>query len=600
MLVHRPRLKTQGAVVTTVATLALGACTDPTARTDLRPEGPPEVLAVLVLNDALGGLVESAAFCKSGDEKRPGLVGLPDFTTQQICPENLSEAPSPLTNAAPELWYIRVMFDELLDPSVEDLIPVLDENMQETGVFTGTLKNTQPVTLQCNAGTDADPMFVDIEYDGYYSPSGNNVTWPLGPSLVIKPADPLIVPVESECRVTLKDTIRDKDGEAVPTEQRGAHSFRIAPVEVIAIAPGSGEEVTPEFGGVDLAFNVEVDASTLDPTMFAFTPAMTNAGVFQYAASGVFIYGDMLDSKAYQFEILPGTKIADKCGRESTLVGDNLKTDFETSPLALVNIVPFQGPNAVPSRKIRINFNQLMDRDTFVEGDDFEWVGERPEGFALAYDGVDPSVIILAGQYKLDTDYMFKIRPGAKIKDCPSLATIGDCSTSPGELAVDEQVIAIRTAAAITNTSVSVGAGSTGPRSASVTTIAGSGGQTIHKVAANENIFVRFTFNQDMAGNTLDQSEISITKADGTPTGIAFPSMTGSGTASVVTFNVGALPDGAYKFTLKAEATITDRISTPTPADTYRQGDNNRGPREFTFNVVTDPPEPPFSCIGAP
>ncbi|HSK02492.1 MAG TPA: hypothetical protein VK932_14665, partial [Kofleriaceae bacterium] len=67
MLVHRPRLKTQGAVVSTVAMLALGACTDPAARTDLRPEGPPDVLAVLVLNDALDGLVESAAFCKAGD-----------------------------------------------------------------------------------------------------------------------------------------------------------------------------------------------------------------------------------------------------------------------------------------------------------------------------------------------------------------------------------------------------------------------------------------------------------------------------------------------------------------------------------------------------
>src|SRR5262245_29484264 len=124
MLVHRPRLKTQGAVVTAVAMLALSACEDPTARTNLRPEGPPDVLAVLVLNDALNGLVESATFCKPGDEKRPGLVGLPDFTTTQICPDTLTEAAPQIINASPELWYIRVMFDELLDASIEDLIPV--------------------------------------------------------------------------------------------------------------------------------------------------------------------------------------------------------------------------------------------------------------------------------------------------------------------------------------------------------------------------------------------------------------------------------------------------------------------------------------------
>src|ERR1043165_9479169 len=122
MLVHRPRLKTQGAVVTTVAMLAFGACSDPAARTDLRPEGPPDVLAVRVLNDAAGGLIESATYCKPGDEKRPSLVGLPDFTTQQICPEAVADTVGALADAAPELWYVRIMFDELLDPSIEDLI----------------------------------------------------------------------------------------------------------------------------------------------------------------------------------------------------------------------------------------------------------------------------------------------------------------------------------------------------------------------------------------------------------------------------------------------------------------------------------------------
>jgi hypothetical protein len=600
MLVHRPRLKTQGAVVSTVATLALGACTDPTARTDLRPEGPPDVLAVLVLNDALGGLVEAAAFCRKDDEKRPGLVGLPDFSTQQICPDDLSLQPPELSNAAPELWYVRIMFDELLDPSVEDLIPVLDENNQETGVYTGTLRNTQPVTLQCEvSGPSGSPVFVDVDYDGYYSPSGNAVTWPLGPSIVIKPLDPTIVPVDTRCRVEIKETVRDKSGLPVPPDQRGPYHFKIAPAEIISISPGPGERVNPEFGGVDLTFNVAVDASSINDTMYSFRPEMTNSGVFQYSASGVFIYGDMLDSKQYAFEIAAGTKIKDKCGKESTLRGDNLATEFSTTPLSLVNIVPFQGAGAVPSRKIRINFNQIMDRTTLVEGEDYEWIGEQPERIGtptppqFAYDGADPSVLIVNGIYKLGTNYQFKLKAGAKIKDCPSLATVGNCSTSPGELTIaQEQFINITTATDIVNTSVSVGAGSTSPRGASVRTITGAGGQTIHKVADNENIFVRFAFNQDMVGSTLEASEISLTKADGTPTGVT-PAATGTGTASLVTFNVGALPAGSYKFTLKQGATINDRLSTP---NTFTQTSD----REFSFNVVVDPPAPPFSCLQAP
>lgn len=588
MLVHRPRLKTQGALATMVATLALGACTDPAARTDLRPEGPPDVLAVLVLNDAAGGLIESAAYCKSGDEKRPGLVGLPDFTTQQICPDDLSADPSPLVNAAPELWYVRIMFDELLDASVEDLIPVLDENDQDTGVATGTLRNTQPVTLQCAVG--ASNALVDVEYDGFYSPSGNSVTWPLGPSLVIKPVDPTRIPVESQCQVTLKNTIKDKAGNA--PDKLGPFTFRLAPVEVLSISPSPDETVNPEFGGVDLTFNVEVDSSTLDGTMFSFTPAMTNEGVDQYSGSGVFIYGDMADSQDYAFEIAEGTKIKDKCGKESTLVGDNLATNFSTAPLGLVNIIPFQGPNAVPSRKIRINFNQIMNPASLALGTDYEWVGAAPElpGTTAPFvrDGADPSIIIVNGFYKIGTNYQFKLKAGAQVASCPG----GNCSLTSNALTIDkEQLINITTATAITNTSISIGAGSTGPRGASVRTITGSGGQTLHKNAVDENVFVRFAFNQDMDGTSLANTEVEITKADGTSTGIALPA-TAAGGASVTQFNVGALPVGAYKFKIKQGATINDRLSTPT---TFTQAAD----REFTFQVVVDSPGQPFSCLGA-
>src|SRR5258706_11096301 len=213
MFVHR----THGVVLTTVGVLAAGACTDPAQRTDLRSDGPPEVLAVLVNNDAAGALLEAATFCKPNDDKRPALVGTPDGALHTICPTDLSMGADELTDAAPQGWYVRVMFDELLDPSVEQITELIDDNGQPTGTFTGSIKGTAPVTLQCESSLPAGGM-VNIPYDGYYSPAGNNVTWPLGPSLVIKPDHPELVATQSNCQVTLKGNITDKDHIVVPMD----------------------------------------------------------------------------------------------------------------------------------------------------------------------------------------------------------------------------------------------------------------------------------------------------------------------------------------------------------------------------------------------
>src|SRR5690348_14644771 len=90
MFVHRSRLKTQGAlaIAALLGTGLLSACDDPVANTDLRPEGDPEVLSVLVMNDADSFFLETATFCKVDDPKRPGLVaaGL-SFIPLQICDE---------------------------------------------------------------------------------------------------------------------------------------------------------------------------------------------------------------------------------------------------------------------------------------------------------------------------------------------------------------------------------------------------------------------------------------------------------------------------------------------------------------------------------
>src|SRR5687767_2341383 len=185
MFVHPTRA--QDSLLATVAICCTGlvACSDPEQLTDLRPEGPPEVLTVLVANDA-DHYLESATFCKLNDEKRPGQVGLIDLTLLDVCDADLSVGAEMVTDALPTAWYVRIVFDELLDPDIEDLSEVTDSNGNGTGVFVGSIASTRPVTLTCGGNA--------VPYDGYYSPSGNYVTWPLGPSLVVKPIDPTAIP----------------------------------------------------------------------------------------------------------------------------------------------------------------------------------------------------------------------------------------------------------------------------------------------------------------------------------------------------------------------------------------------------------------------
>ena len=56
------------AIVTAAVGLAFAVgCSEPDLNTDLRPQGDPEVLAVLVMTDPVEMLGEKATFCKLGD-----------------------------------------------------------------------------------------------------------------------------------------------------------------------------------------------------------------------------------------------------------------------------------------------------------------------------------------------------------------------------------------------------------------------------------------------------------------------------------------------------------------------------------------------------
>jgi hypothetical protein len=251
--------RTQGLLAATACVLIFGACSDPEERSDLRPSGAPEVLTVLVSNDA-GGVSEPATFCKASDNKRPGLVpaaitaGVGD---PQVCPDDLMMGAAEVEDAVPLSWYVRVQFDELLNPDIEELLQIPDSDL-----FEGSLAKSQPVVLSCGG--------VNVPYDGYYNPSGNNITWPLGPSLFIAPLDATTIPTGSECTLMLKpDVIIDKDGEKVPAAQVGPYTFKIAKMALVETDPGEPRDaakpdtVAPE-DPLLVTFNAQVDVASLD------------------------------------------------------------------------------------------------------------------------------------------------------------------------------------------------------------------------------------------------------------------------------------------------------------------------------------------------
>ena len=139
------------------------------------------MLSVLVMNDSADNYLETATFCKLNDALRPTEVFLVIGGLTEVCPLDETQQVDMVEDAVPTGWYIRVVFDELLDPTIEELIPDTDSAGDPTGTSTGSIANTQPVKLTCGG--------VDVPYDGYYSPGGNYQTWPVGPSLVIIPDD---------------------------------------------------------------------------------------------------------------------------------------------------------------------------------------------------------------------------------------------------------------------------------------------------------------------------------------------------------------------------------------------------------------------------
>lgn len=237
--------------------LSLG-CSDPELASDLVTEGPPEVVEVNVLSESVAifglndplhlKLGEEATFCREGTDYKVNTVYCPEERDATNKPIPGQRGTDPVTDALPAGWNVRLIFDELLDPSVEDLVEL------EDGTVIGTLADTQPVTLTCG-GTD-------VAYDGFYDPSGNHLSYPPGPGLVIQSLD--FVATGTECEVSINSgEVTDKDGNPVPSAQAGPYEFAIAPLSVYGVSPADMAEGIALDSTIDVEFNAPIDLASV-------------------------------------------------------------------------------------------------------------------------------------------------------------------------------------------------------------------------------------------------------------------------------------------------------------------------------------------------
>ncbi len=583
MFVYLPRWGRYGTIAASCA-LAVGACSSPDLNSALRPDGPPEVLSVSVNAPdnrdgyaGTGGSLEQVTFCKTqgpndgaqgaGDPKRPDEVILSDESALELCPTDSTKPVPELTNALPEAWYARIQFDELLDPTIEDLVADVDDTGAPTGTYTGTLANTQPVTLKCESATGAG--MVDVPYDGYYSPAGNSISYPIGPGLVIIPNDPTVVATDSECTVTLKENITDKDGNQVPADQRGPYKFRIGAVTVLAIAPSDGDAVDPIDAGVDLTFNTAVDPDTVLAAT-TFTPVVDNLGYSPSSAEEYFIYGDFPSGGGpFKFALTAGAMITDQCGKATTLaapsIADNTEVNFTTNDLALNGVAGAQEPGA----KIQISFNQYMDPASLLAAD-YTITPAVTNGGVEYSAGLDKLVVL--GDFQLGTDYTFTLKSGAMIADCPGAesATIGGpgCATSATYTAAADDVTTFTTASSIVLKSIS-------PKdNASVSLSAAA---------------ITLTFNDDIDAASFDAADYTISPAVTlTATNLGGPL---SGSYEQLELDGAFVPGTTYTFTLKGTAQLSDHL---VPANNFTPGADKV--IHFTVKAPSAAP-PPHVCL---
>ncbi len=262
--------------------LSAVACSSPDLKTSLRAEGPPEVLAVIVRDpDWWWG----ATYCREDDENVP----------DEFCNflRNDDGGFDLYAVAQAEVPQFIVVFDELLDASIETLTQVGGEDTVDPNddIYQGSIAGSLPFDVTCGPGN------TPVAYDGYYVPNGNAFTYPPGPSLVIEPLD--VIPAGETCQITLKSgVIKDKTGEAVPSDQLGPYDVPVVGLALLGFDPPPNDpdendvipptEVTPDVA-VYLLFNNYMDGTALNEVDGSFVDSALNEVSLTPSADGTAI-----------------------------------------------------------------------------------------------------------------------------------------------------------------------------------------------------------------------------------------------------------------------------------------------------------------------
>lgn len=253
------RLVCAHAFVLAMSTATMAGCSDEGNESELDTAGPPRV-TIATVSTADG---ELPVYCVGPEADKLPLACLDEDG------EYAFDGSQPV-ETSPGGWQVRLVFNELLDPDrAEELVVVRDSMTGEpvrdqygNPVLRGTLVRSQPVTLTCNG----EP----VAYDGYYNPSGNHLSQPPGPSLVIQTLE--TVPTSATCQVEVVQGqstpgfgVFDKSGNPVSAAgmDRGPFMFRTAALAIAGVSPAD----TLEGVALDIAplvsFNAPIDPDSV-------------------------------------------------------------------------------------------------------------------------------------------------------------------------------------------------------------------------------------------------------------------------------------------------------------------------------------------------
>ena len=240
-------------LATTVSLALAAACSDPDLASDLDSEGPPEVLEVNVASESApgdpnGNAIEAATYCRPGEQYKVNTLYCPLRRNGENKPiAGARELAEPRLDATPIGWHARFIFSELLDPSIEELV-------EEDGVITGSLAGSQPFVLTCDG--------VEVAYDGWLDPTGNHLSYPPGPSLVVRPVE--FIATGTPCEASLRDgVVTDKDGNAVPGDHLGPYPFGVAVLSIGDPDPADGTEGVDPTAAISIPFNAPIDLDSV-------------------------------------------------------------------------------------------------------------------------------------------------------------------------------------------------------------------------------------------------------------------------------------------------------------------------------------------------